>query len=378
MAQRKRSIFSFSKIAKVNYDMAQARAEKRKNNFFFLFSCLHSRREGENDVILKKKKEKSDDFPLRFMENSNKNNISVYNTKGKDINKFQIDQDTFCSYLTKRRKLFKFISYDVKKYEHDMFYKMSDGGENAFLYSTKIKKSLYSDRISSNLYVNCFPTVGSSSEETVRGRSSNSNYSNKECLNLSTTHHNEFIKRKNLFDILYKKNSLLYLFTDTSHVHEMEKYLNDFSYQKKTSHTQNGIDDLRSHEGSNQEKQKMQMFKGGNFIKLKEKQKPINIYYCYVSPYKYIISTYFSKKIAQNLRENYFSTNNFLFINERISVEDEDTLLLPGSRTVASSNSNDMLPSLLLVDDCCYVRYHIKGLFTREASHYLYNVLLTI
>ncbi|CRH02753.1 conserved Plasmodium protein, unknown function [Plasmodium relictum] len=233
--------------------------------------------------------------------------------------KYEID-DTFCSYITKRKRFFNLISYEIKKYEENIFYKKSDGSENAFLYSNKIKPLKYCDRISDILLVNCM------------------------------YYNNKTITKKNLFDVLYKKYSLVYFFSDTKHINEMNKYLEYFENNKKSYNIEHKI---------NQE----------CYLKLKKKQKPIHLFYCYVSPYKFLLSNYFSKKISENLKSNYFNNKNFFFINNKLNISDENTLLLLG---------NNSLPSLLLFDEHCYVRYHIKGLFTNEASYYLFNVLLNI
>ncbi|ANQ11133.1 Uncharacterized protein PCOAH_00053520 [Plasmodium coatneyi] len=289
--------------------------------------------------MLKEEKRKKDDCSVTFVESSSDGHQDgLLNSQGKPIDGLHIDRDTFCPYLTKRRTAFKFIPYHVKEYQEGMLYKQSDGSEKAFLYSTRIKKCQYSDRISNNLYVSCF----------------------------SAGDNGERVSRKNLFDILFRKFSLLYLFTDTSHVHEVKKYLSDFARQKG---------EHGKHSPYIQQIQQISNHEEGNFVKLRDRQQPIHLYYCYVSPYRYLLSTYFSKKIAQDLKATYFNGNNFFFINDRLSADVENTLLLPGSRTVGSFTPHDTLPSLLLVDDCCYVRYHIKGLFTREASHYLYNVM---
>ncbi|KJP88740.1 hypothetical protein AK88_01621 [Plasmodium fragile] len=350
MAQRQGSIWRLCNCAQLKYRLTQFPAPKEKKKLFFFFpSGIHTNRES-SQVVLKeeKKKKKKEDCSVTFVEsdnngNNDNNREGLLQAQGKPIDRLHadqlhIDRETFCPYLTKRRTALKFISYHIKEYQQGMLYKKSDGSEKAFLYSTKIKKCHYSDRISTNLFVSCF----------------------------SPGDHGEIICRKSLFEILFRKFSLLYLFTDTSHVHEVKKYLADFARQKgedgkHASHTQNI--------------QQINMNEEGNFVKLRDWQEPIHLYYCYVSPYRYLLSSYFSKRIAQDLKANYFKGNNFFFINDRLSVDVENTLLLPGSRTVGSFTPNDTLPSLLLVDDCCYVRYHIKGLFTREASHYLFNVM---
>ncbi|EUD66040.1 hypothetical protein C922_03510 [Plasmodium inui San Antonio 1] len=349
MAHRQGSIWRLSSCSHLKYHLTQLAAPKgRKRVFFFFPSSVHTKREG-SQVVLKEEKKKKDDCSVTFVESdSNGHQDGLLNAQGIPIgrlhvdrfhiDRFHIDRDTFSPYLTKRKTALKFISYHVKEYQEGMLYKQSDGSEKAFLYSTKIKKTQYSDRISSNLFVRCF------SDGDDRGR----------------------VSRKSLFDILFRKFSLLYLFTDTSHIHEVKKYLADFSLQKG----EHGKD-----EPCTKHIQPIRMTEEGNFVQLRDRQQPIHLHYCYVSPYRYLLSTYFSKRIAQDLKANYFNGNNFFFINDRLSVEAENTLLLPGSRTVGSFTPHDTLPSLLLVDDCCYVRYHIKGLFTREASHYLFNVM---
>ncbi|CAA9991116.1 conserved Plasmodium protein, unknown function [Plasmodium knowlesi strain H] len=337
MAQRPRIIWRLSSCAQLGYRLIQEPMPKGKKKIFSFFrSGIHTNSEGYQ-VLLKEEKKKSDDCSVTFVESGRDDHQDgLVNAQGKAIGGLHMDRDSFCPYLTKRKTALKFFPYHVKEYQEGMLYKQSDGSEKAFLYSTKIKKCQYSDRISSNLYVSCF----SAGDDGGR------------------------VCRKSLFDILFRKFSLLYLFTDTSHVHEVKKYLADFARQKgehgkHTPHTHHQIS----------------IIEDGKFLKLRDRQQPIELYYCYVSPYRYLLSTYFSKKIAQDLKANYFNGNNFFFINDRLRTDVEDTLLLPGSRTVSSFTPHDTLPSLLLVDDFCYVRYHIKGLFTREASHYLYNVM---
>ncbi|CRG96963.1 conserved Plasmodium protein, unknown function [Plasmodium gallinaceum] len=262
----------------------------------------------EKNVIIQKNFENL----LKFKDNVNTDIETVKK-------KYEVD-NTFCSYITKRKKIFNLLSYNVKKYEENIFYKKSDGSENAFLYSNVIKPLKYCDRISDMLLINCF-------------------------------HNNsKTIIKKNLFDVLYKKCSLVYFFMDTKQINEMNKYLEDFEKNKKNFNIEHKI---------NQD----------CFLKLKKKQKPIHIFYCYVSPYKFLLSNYFSKKISENLKSNYFDKKNFFFMNSKLSINDENALLL---------FRNNSLPSLLLFDEYCYIRYHIKGLFTNEASYYLFKVLLNI
>ncbi|CAG9472396.1 unnamed protein product [Plasmodium vivax] len=358
MAHRPGSIWRLSSCAQLKYRATQLPAPKgKKKNFSFFPSGVHTNREG-SQVALKGEKIKKDDCPVTFVGSDRHGHgdsqDGLLSAQGTPIEGLPIDRlysdglhpdrDTFRPYLTKRRSALKFFSYHVKEYQEGMLFKQSDGSEKAFLYSTKIKKCQHSDRISSNLLVSCF----------------------------SGGDRGERVSRKSLFDILFGKFSLLYLFTETSHVHEVGKYLADFARRKG----QHG-----AHPPYNQHiqhTQQMRMVEEGNAVRLRDRQEPIHLHYCYVSPYRYLLSTYFSKRIAQDLKANYFNKNNFFFINDRLSVDAENTLLLPGSRTIGSFTPHDTLPSLLLVDDCCYVRYHIKGLFTREASHYLFNVIRAI
>ncbi|SBT81005.1 conserved Plasmodium protein, unknown function [Plasmodium malariae] len=298
------------------------------------------------------------DIILKFKDESN---LEGENRSVIIRDKYVVD-DTFSSYITTRRKFLNFFSYDIKTYQDNMLYKKSNGCENAFLYSTKIKQLKYSDRISTNIYVHIF----------------NSHYDGANSLGdtaPSFIGHNKFFFKKSLFDILFKKYSLVYFFTDTNHISEMGKYLNDFVLQnKKKCNIEQEIINTE-----------------GCFIKLKKNAHPIHLFYCYVPPYKFFLSTYFTKKIALSLRNAHFdnaNNRNFFFLTNKLNAQDENALLLSHTNNCTShsnSNSNahyysanNSLPSLLLFDEHCYVRYHIKGLYTNEASHYLFNVLLNI
>ncbi|SCN63432.1 conserved Plasmodium protein, unknown function [Plasmodium chabaudi chabaudi] len=279
----------------------------------------------ENNMTVNVKKNETSQL-LKFNDNTNNINIQT------PIYKKYVIDETFCPYITKKKTFLNIISYDIKVYQNNMLYKKSDGCNNAYLYSTKLKSLKYSDRISSYLNVNLF----------TNGNAGNS-YNND----------NYLISKKSLFDILYKKYSLVYLFPDTKYIEEMNKYLNDFNKRKDSHNIKDNI--------FNDEK---------NIIYLKNKKKPIHIFYCYISPYKFVLSSYFSKKIAKNLKTNYFNDQNFFYIDSKLNTNDENVLLL--------QNHMSKLPSLLLVDNYCYIRYHIKGLFTNESSHYLFNAIMNI
>ncbi|CXJ24776.1 conserved Plasmodium protein, unknown function [Plasmodium berghei] len=266
---------------------------------------------------------------LKFNDSTNNINIQIPTYK-----KYIIDE-TFCSYITKRKTFLNIMSYDIKIRQRDMLYKKSDGCNNAYLYSTKLKKLKYSDRINNYLNVNLF---------------NNGNSYNK---SISNNNENYLISKKSLFDILYKKYSLVYLFPDTKYIEEMNKYLDDFNKRKDNYNIKDNI--------FNDEK---------NIIFLKNKKKSIHIFYCYVSPYKFVLSSYFSKKIAKNLKINYFNDQNFFYIDSKLNTNDQNILLF--------QNHMNKLPSLLLVDNYCYIRYHIKGLFTNESSYYLFNAIMNI
>ncbi|SBT49519.1 conserved Plasmodium protein, unknown function [Plasmodium ovale wallikeri] len=253
---------------------------------------------------------------------------------------YQID-DTFSPYIKKKKKFLNVLSYEVKTYDDSMLYKKSDGCENAYMYSTNVKSLQNSDRVSNNLYVNFFDS------------SDHNNRSNRG----SFVGRSEVpILRKSLFDILYKKHSILFLFTDIKHMYEIDKYINHFEKRKNTYNLQHRI-----------------MNQDGNILLLRKKKEPINIFYCYVSPYKFLLSSHYSRKTAQHLKRNYFRNKNFFFLNTKLNVDDQNALLF-----YHDSRSDSSLPSLLLIDEYCYVRYHIKGLFTNEAAHYLLRALLTI
>ncbi|SBS88702.1 conserved Plasmodium protein, unknown function [Plasmodium ovale] len=254
--------------------------------------------------------------------------------------KYQID-DTFSPYIKKKKKFLNMLSYEVKKYDDSMLYKKSDGCENAYMYSTNVKSLQNSDRVSDNLYVNVFDSSDHSN------RSNRGNFSG--CSEVP-------VLRKSLFDILYKKHSILFLFTDIKHMYEIDKYVNHFEKRKNSYNLQHRI-----------------MNEDGNILLLRKRKEPINIFYCYVSPYKFLLSSYFSKKTAQHLKRNYFSKKNFFFLNTKLNVDDQNALMF-----YHDSRSDNSLPSLLLIDKYCYVRYHIKGLFTNEAAHYLLRALLAI
>ncbi|CDU20843.1 conserved Plasmodium protein, unknown function [Plasmodium yoelii] len=284
--------------------------------------CFHTGIEAGNYMNVHIKKNETNQL-LKF--NDNINNINIQNS----IHKKYIADDTFCPYITKRKTILNIMSYDIKIYQKDMLYKKSDGCNNAYLYSTKLKNLKYSDRINNYLNVNFF--------------------------NKSITNNNDdyIISKKSLFDILYKKYSLFYIFPDTNYIDEMNKYLDYFNKRKENYNIKDNI--------FNDEK---------NIIFLKNKKKPIHIFYCYVSPYNFVLSSYFSKKIAKDLKTNHFNNQNFFYIDSKLNTDDQNILLL--------QNNMNKLPSLLLVDNYCYIRYHIKGLFTNEASHYLFNAIMNI
>lgn len=225
--------------------------------------------------------------------------------------------ETFSSCITKKRKLFNLIPYERKEVQENIYYKKDDGSGKAFLYSNKIKPLKYCERLDELLYVQL--------------RASNK------------------MVKKNLFDILYNKNSLIFFFTHTNHINEMNEYLNDIEERKKE--TLHGDFDKIVY---------------STYIRLKKE--PIYLFYCYVPPYKLVLGNYVNPKVYEQLRNTYFQNKSFFFINDKLKHKHENSLLL----------DNTSLPSLLLIDHHCFIRYHIKGLFTKESSYFLYNVLMNL
>lgn len=232
---------------------------------------------------------------------------------------YEID-DTFSSSITKKKRLFNLIPYTIKQHHERIYYKKRDGTDNAFLFSNKIKPLQFSERVDEFLLVHSLDADNNSLIKT---------------------------RKKNLFDILFNKYSLVYFFKNANDINEMDKYFSDFEKI------------LRDQKENRNEKEKINF---DTFLQLKRKK--IHLFYCFVSPYKYLWGNYFSTKISQQLRTNYFQKKNFFFMNGRLNINCENCLLV-----------DTQLPSLLLVDENCFVRYHIKGLFTKEASHYLFKVL---
>ncbi|SOV16512.1 conserved Plasmodium protein, unknown function [Plasmodium gaboni] len=307
-----------------------------------------------NDVVVQssnilKRKEKDDEennVMIKFKENINNYDIE----KVIDNNKYQVD-NTFCDYIIKRKKFLGFFTYDIKKYQHNILYKKSDGSLLAYLYSNKIKPLIYADRISNVLYVNCINYININK---------NNNVYNKNCNdNIHFNYKQSIIKeKKNLFDILYKKYSLVFLFSDISHIDEINKYFIYFNKQIKISNMDNSHNNFLYTQ---------QIYPNSKFIKLRDKQKSIHIFYGYLSNYNFILSNYFSTNFYTNLKNTYFPNDNFFYINNKLNINDMNALLLQEGR--------QNLPSILLFDECCYVRYHIKGLYTNESAYYLFNIL---
>ncbi|SOV79403.1 conserved Plasmodium protein, unknown function [Plasmodium sp. gorilla clade G3] len=308
-----------------------------------------------NELIVKstnilKTKEKDDEennVIIKFKDNINNDDIE----KIVDENKYQVD-NSFCGYLIKKKKILSFFSYDIKKYEHNILYKKSDGSLLACLYSNKIKPLIYADRISNVLYVNCINYVNKNKIEH-----------NKNCNDNIHFHYKQSIikEKKNLFDILYKKYSLVFLFSDITHIDEMNKYFIYFNKQMKISN----MDNLHNNFSLTQ-----QIYENAKILKLRDKQKSIHIFYGYLSPYNFILSNYFSTNFCMNLKNTYFPNDNFFYINSKLNINDMNALLLQEGR--------QNIPSILLFDECCYVRYHIKGLYTNESAYYLFNILKNV
>lgn len=308
--------------------------------------------------ILKTKEEKVDEennVMIKFKDNINNDDIE----KIVDKNKYQVD-NSFCSYLIKRKKFLSFFSYDIKKYEHNILYKKSDGSLLAYLYSNKIKPLIYADRISNLLYVNCINYVNKNKME--HNMEHNIEH-NKNCNdNIHFYYKQASIKeKKNLFDILYKKYSLVFLFSDITHIDEMNKYFIYFNKQMNISNMDNPHNNFAHTQ---------QIYENGKILKLRDKQKPIHIFYGYLSPYNFILSNYFSTNFCMKLKNTYFPNDNFFYINSKLNINDMNALLLQEGR--------QNLPSILLFDECCYVRYHIKGLYTNESAYYFFNILKNV
>lgn len=278
----------------------------------------------ENSILFNEGKKKS---LLQFEDRSTLDDIST--TSVLSFPKYEIDE-TFCSSITKKRKLLNLISYNIAEKHQNIFYKKSDGTDNAFLFSNKIKPLQFSERINEVLLVHFLESDKIGKNRTVK---------------------------KNLFDILYKKYSLVFFFKNTDHINEMNKYLNEFNELEKKS--KEGTIIGRNNDINRDTNRNIHF---DTFLQVKKNK--IHLFYCYVSPYKFLLGDYFSRKISENLRTNYFKTKNFFFMNKGLNIEDENCFLLDTS-----------LPSLLLIDKNCFVRYHIKGLFTKEASYYLFKVL---